>query len=184
MKRGFTLIELLVVVLIIGILAAVAMPQYTKAVEKSRMTEAITLLGDVMKGEQIYRLETGNFTPNLKQLAIEMPGLSQGNDAVSSVETAHYTLALADNGARATMSRKDNPGLNLNFVIEPSGEIKRYCNDSTSPVKLCAGLQGSSEWEAGEYTEPEPEEDPEENPRQSSLSNFIHNEQNLGDEWD
>ena len=51
-KKGFTLIELLVVVLILGILAAMAMPQYFKAVERSRMTEAVTLLSNISAAQQ------------------------------------------------------------------------------------------------------------------------------------
>ena len=73
MKKGFTLIELLVVVLIIGILAAVAVPQYQRAVGKARAAEAKTILSAYLRALQLAHLETGGEGNPSGELSIDLP---------------------------------------------------------------------------------------------------------------
>ncbi len=90
---GFTLIELLVVVLIIGILAAVAVPQYQKAVYKSRMTEALVLADALQKGFTAHILANGitHEYDTYLHLDVDLPGTYVGE-----TEYAPKTSAIKD----------------------------------------------------------------------------------------
>ncbi|HOL66746.1 MAG TPA: prepilin-type N-terminal cleavage/methylation domain-containing protein [bacterium] len=68
-KRGFTLIELMVVVIIVGILAAVAIPLYRANVRKSMASEGAALLGAVLTAERTYYAEHGTYTTSITDVS-------------------------------------------------------------------------------------------------------------------
>ena len=128
-KKGFTLIELLVVVLIIGILAAMAMPQYFKAVERSRMTEAVTLLGNIAQAQQRKYLQVNHYTENFRSLDVAPKGAngsifytkgdvsngSNGNGFAVSLSATTFTDGIATAVREANGS--DTTGLQYRYTL-------------------------------------------------------------------
>ena len=119
-QKGFTLIELLVVVLIIGILSSVALPQYTKAVEKSRAVEAITIIKAIKTAQEVYYMANGKYTEDLTELDIEIPTLK--NFEI-------YEPELMTKGRFALKSTKEFP-----YLIIASGSFRTDNCGVTEPL--------------------------------------------------
>ena len=153
-RNGFTLIELLVVVLIIGILAAVAMPQYQKAVERTRMTEAITLLDTISKAQQRSLMEVGAFVNDFSALDVAPRGASgpayytkgdplTGENGNGFEITMYMTNELGNGYAEATRYH-DNQPLRYNYKLRRVflEETTTCIGDDENGQALCADYCG------------------------------------------
>lgn len=159
-KKGFTLIELLVVVLIIGILAAIALPQYTKTVEKSRSSEALTNLKAITDAANRYYLMNDSYTgldiSPTGNLDVEPPSNNTGRfsyfigtTTAPTTQTALGTVASNANifiravrsnpGASAASSVTGTSSYNYEYTLNGGMITTRTCSDGYSG-KNCKGF--------------------------------------------
>ena len=161
MRKGFTLIELLVVVLIMGILASVALPQYYKSVEKSRATETVTIFKEIQNAQERYYMKHGSYA-DLRALAGSPTLLHQTVSNVLGVDIppgARLIDTPSWLGGVSVMAYP-RPSTNYNFAIAMklpnppgSGKITWACRPNTNGCEsaLPQGgnieIQSSSSWD-------------------------------------
>ena len=129
-NAGFTLIELLVVVLIIGILAAVAFPQYEKAVMKARVTEAMEILRKMADNVDMCMLANGGSIADCGNTDTVMEGFEGLLNENGVPETKNFTYGWL--AAPIAMDKEDNYGLVvISSTINQSGEVDHTAIPST-----------------------------------------------------
>lgn len=139
-KQGFTLIELLVVVMIIGILSAVALPQYSRAVEKARATEAIAIADALHKGVTLYFLANRKMPTSFEDLDVTID--TDASKTFDVVVGGSYGSAFRVRRLGKGFSSFGGEYYEIGYAYDNDGKlIERYC--SGHPCKYVVTPKGT-----------------------------------------
>lgn len=97
-NAGFTLVEVMIAVVIIGLLAAIAIPAFTDSVRKSRRAEAFSALSAVQQAQERWRGNNAGYASNT-QLTLSPTATSPGLGLTSTTGSGYYGIAISGDSA-------------------------------------------------------------------------------------
>lgn len=150
MKKGFSLLELLVVILIIGILAAVMLPQYNRVVEKANAAEALPLLKALWQSEQNYYLLHDIYATKFKDLDVDIPWTgnvkyrdsSVMRDTISNDKWSLQIYQEDGYGTALVLGRISGRYKGAGFGIDCSPSMKISCKERKDNGIIFEGHEG------------------------------------------